>query len=56
MTYQSKYRIAIFTIIAMMGLFPIAFNILVNNPSEWVSLSIGFTYALGGFISLFLTK
>jgi hypothetical protein len=56
MTYQLKYRIAAFTIIAMTGSFPIVFNILVNHPSEWVSLSIGLTYALGGFISLFLTK
>jgi hypothetical protein len=56
MTYQSKYRIAILTIILMAGFFPIAFNILVNHPSEWVSLSIGLTYAVGGFISLFLTK
>lgn len=56
MTYQSKYKIALITIILMTGSFPLVFNILVNHPSELVSLSIGLTYAVGGFISLFLTK
>ncbi len=56
MNYQAKYRIALITIIMMAGSFPLSFNILVNHPSEWVSLSIGLSYAIGGFISLFLTK
>ena len=56
MTYQLKYLIAVFTIITMTGSFPLVFNVLTNNPSEIVSLSIGFSYAIGGFISLFLTK
>ena len=56
MNYQTKYRIALFTIILMIGSFPPVFNVLTSNPSEIVSLSIGLAYAIGGFISLFLTK
>lgn len=56
MTYQSKYKIALLTIVTMTGSFPLVFNVLTNNPSELISLSIGLAYAIGGFISLFLTK
>jgi hypothetical protein len=56
MTYQKRNYIAILICFGMMLFFPIAFTILVNNPSEITSLIIGLFYALAGFIILYLTK
>jgi hypothetical protein len=36
--------------------FPLCFNVLINHPSEYVSLSIGLGYALTGFLSIYFAN